>query len=148
MIVAQLKQIDLNRNLSESVELDKKNQVNLSSAAHGADSYNPLTLCFQHKLFNKNTKIAKAFNQFFNSAPGNKFDNTTPTETLDANIRFSHVHSSVPDVEQLLKQCNDSSSMDDDKIQKFILLDSASQLALIAYDIFHGVKINLNWPNI
>ena len=72
MIVAQLKQIDLNRNLSESVEIDKKNPVNLSSAAQWfrflrclvLDTSNPLTLCFQHKLFNEDTKIAKAFNQF------------------------------------------------------------------------------------
>ena len=130
-----LKQLELNRAVSESIDLDEEvfiNQFNL------------------HDTRNLHTDLEKSggFNTCFVSDYCESPITALPS-TVEAEIALlDFVIISVLSIEKYLASCADSALMGKDLVPSFIARDCGSQLAPLVAEPFYWILKNQKWPTI
>ena len=155
-LLLSLKQIELNKSLAESVELDKIlfiDQFNLSSSKQcfkllrtlGFNSNYPSVMFYNGNQFSSDLEKAEAFNSFFVSVFAAKigYNNSAPPSSK---INLHEVDILPKEIHDALLSCDDSTSTGSDQIPSFVLRSCANILTPVICSRFSWVLRNKKWP--
>ena len=154
-----LKQLELSRAVSESIDLDKEvfiNQFNLHDTRNcfkllrsfGFSSLIPTALRNEKSVLYTNSEKAEGFNSYFGSFYRESPITALPS-TVEAEIALLYnVNISVLSIEKFLASCADSTLMGNDLFPSFLARDCASQLAPLVAVLFYWILKNQKWPTI
>ena len=154
-----LKQLELSRAVSESIDLDKEvfiNQFNLHDTRNcfkllrsfGFSSLIPTALRNEKSVLYTDLEKAEGFNSYFGSVYRESPITALPSTVGAKNALLDNVNISVLSIEKYLASCADSTLMGNDLFPSFIARDCTSQLAPLVAVLFYWILKNQKWPTI
>ena len=153
-----LKQLELSRAVSESINLDKVfiNQFNLHDTRNcskllrnfGFSSSIPTALRHEKSVLCTDLEKAQGFNTYFGSAYLESPITALPISVEAEIALLDNVNISVLCIEKYSASFADSNLMGNDLFPFFIARDCASQLAPLVAELFYWILKNQKWPTI